>query len=274
MRILIAEDDPALRSTLAETLARDGLFVEDVSDGAEALQRLLDESRPPIDVLVSDVRMPRLNGVELLSALRRVGRRLPVVLMTGFGDGTSSASLDPLYPLEVLDKPFDVDVLRSILESVSLEETLRSEVDRSRRFVLVAEDDRELREGMAETLREAGYRVRTAADGRELLSLLTSASQGEIARPDVVVTDVRMPRYSGLDILRAMRLADWRQPVIVVTGFGDPRTHASAAELGATVVLDKPFDADDLVGMVDIVLSERRPSAQRVETRRPSRGCD
>lgn len=255
MRILIAEDDEALRTTLAETLTRDGIVVEDVADGAMALERLLDTSRPPVDVLVSDIRMPRLDGVELLSALRRVGRRLPAVLMTGFGDGARRASLDPLYPLEVLDKPFDVDSLRSILGSVCLDETLHSEVDRTKRLVLVAEDDRELREGMAETLRDAGYRVRTAANGHELLAHLTAASRGEVARPDVIVTDVRMPKCSGLDILRAMRLAEWRQPVIVITGFGDPRTHAAAAELGATVVLDKPFDGDDLVGMVDIVLS-------------------
>lgn len=260
MRILIADDDPALRTTLADALTRDGLLVEEAEDGAAALDRLFDERLPEVDVLISDIRMPRRSGVDVLSTLRRQNKRLPVVLMTGFGDGARRTNLDPLYPLEVLEKPFDIGALREVLASVSLEETLQGNdsqrlVNREERFVVVADDDREMRELMCDTLRAAGYVVRSAADGRELLALLTATSRGELPRPDAVITDIRMPRCSGLDVVHAMRLAQWDQPVIVVTGFGDPHTHSSATELGATAVLDKPFDSDTLVGFVDVVIA-------------------
>ena len=260
MRILIAEDDAALRTTLAGALARDGALVEQAADGAAALERLLDERLPEVDVLISDIRMPHRSGVDVLSTLRRENKRMPVVLMTGFGDGARRMNLDPLYPLDVLEKPFDIGVLREILASVSLEPTLQgTEAQRlvrwEGRFVVVADDDREMRDLMCETLRVAGYVVRSAADGRELLSLLTATSRGELPRPDAVIADIRMPRCSGLDVVQAMRLAQWDQPIILITGFGDPQTLAVATELGATAVLDKPFDADTLVGFVDVVIA-------------------
>lgn len=122
------------------------------------------------------------------------------------------------------------------------------------RNVFVAEDDPELRKLIVQTLEASGFTVRAAADGRELLARLTAASRGEGELPDVIVMDVRMPRTSGLEVLRALRFAGWGQPVVLVTAFADDSLRERAIGLGASIVLDKPFDADDLVSMVDLLL--------------------
>lgn len=128
----------------------------------------------------------------------------------------------------------------------------------ARRRVLLVEDDPEMRELMALTLRADGYEVREAADGAEALRVLgTSAAEGP-ERIDLVVSDVRMPGCSGLEMLQRLRGAPSEIPVVLVTAFGDRETHARARRLGAAL-LDKPFDMDDLRALVFEALGARSP---------------
>ncbi|MEO8796658.1 MAG: response regulator [Polyangiaceae bacterium] len=113
------------------------------------------------------------------------------------------------------------------------------------RTVLVADDDDDMRGLMAATLKRDGYRVVEAKDGGELLELLRDASDEIGERFDIVVTDVRMPRLSGLGVLQELKRARMHLPVIVVTVFGDDSMHIVARRLGAVGVLRKPFDIDD-----------------------------
>lgn len=131
---------------------------------------------------------------------------------------------------------------------------------KTRPLVFLAEDDKELRCLLTSALRESGYDVITASTGHDMLKLLTAASRSEIPIPDVLVMDVRMPRCSGIDVLGALRLAEWRQPIVMITGFGDPELRARAARYGASVILDKPIDSDDLIDMVDSLLLRADPA--------------
>ena len=79
--------------------------------------------------------------------------------------------------------------------------------------VLVADDDEDLRSLLAETFRADGYRVIEAHDGAELLEHLRAGLAGSGTHPDVVVTDVLMPKLSGLGVLDALRRAQWNVPV-------------------------------------------------------------
>ena len=112
------------------------------------------------------------------------------------------------------------------------------------RHVLLAEDDPEMRELMAWALRRDGYEVQEVGDGNEVLQVL-GLVEGEDGGPDLLVSDVRMPGLSGLEVLERLRRSRDDLPVILVTAFGDLETHAKAQRLGAEV-LDKPFDLDDL----------------------------
>jgi CheY-like chemotaxis protein len=79
-RVMVVEDDRDARETLAMALAQSGYTVDIVEDGRQALGRL---GSWPADVLVSDVNMPRMDGLELIRAMRASGRTQPVVLITG-----------------------------------------------------------------------------------------------------------------------------------------------------------------------------------------------
>ncbi|MCE9672233.1 response regulator [Myxococcus stipitatus] len=117
--------------------------------------------------------------------------------------------------------------------------------------VLLAEDQPEMRALMRGALRRRGYDVVEATDGPGLVQAIIDgllASQTQV--PDLIVTDVRMPGYSGLEVVARLRREGWTTPVILITAFGDAQLHQEAELLGAARVLDKPFAMEDLCDAV------------------------
>lgn len=105
-RIVVAEDDPQMLLVIVETLRADGHAVDYVRDGERLLMKLARHTDPqPVDLIVSDIRMPRCTGLELVVALRARGLAIPVVLMTAFGDDETRSRAERLGVL-LLDKPF------------------------------------------------------------------------------------------------------------------------------------------------------------------------
>lgn len=111
--------------------------------------------------------------------------------------------------------------------------------------ILVCDDDDGLRELMKVTLAPE-YRVVEAADGQQALAALASD------RPDVVLLDVMLPGYSGLQVLQAMRSDDHLRdvPVIVVSAWQAPDDQEAARDAGADAFLGKPFELEELTGCV------------------------
>ncbi len=113
--------------------------------------------------------------------------------------------------------------------------------------ILLAEDDVEMRRLLAASLRRDRHEIVEVENGLQLLEHISRAlRQDDASMPDVIVSDVRMPGQTGLEVLAILRRADAHVPVILITAFGDPELHAEARALGAVAVFDKPFDIDDL----------------------------
>jgi DNA-binding response OmpR family regulator len=128
----------------------------------------------------------------------------------------------------------------------------------ARGLVLLAEDDEELRSLLATVLRKDGHEVVEATTGTHLLRYIEGLTrEGNASRlPDVLVSDVKMPGLTGLEVAAALRIANWGVPIVLITAFGDEEAHQRASELGA-VMLDKPFDLDTLRGAVREALTTR-----------------
>lgn len=110
--------------------------------------------------------------------------------------------------------------------------------------VLIVEDESELRKVIQETNEDAGFRTLGAKDGLEALDLLKTNAV------DVVVSDLRMPKLGGIELLRAMREANYLQPFIVLTGHGGKLERTQALRFGAYDFLEKPIDLARLVEVV------------------------
>jgi len=117
--------------------------------------------------------------------------------------------------------------------------------------ILLAEDDNEMRELLLWWLRRDGYEVTVCRDGNDLLTYLEwSVLSEELAQFDLVLSDVRMPRGSALDVLEELYGCDGLPPTILITAFGDPAIHAEARQLGAAEVIDKPLNREALMAKI------------------------
>jgi len=128
--------------------------------------------------------------------------------------------------------------------------------------ILLAEDDDEMRILLTWSLRWEGYEVVECRNGTDLLDALSGATaEDEADGVALVISDIRMPGISGLDVLRSLRLSESFPPVVLITAFGDEETHAEADRLGAIALFDKPFDIEDLVAKVHEILNDRKQTA-------------
>jgi len=124
--------------------------------------------------------------------------------------------------------------------------------------ILVIDDDTAVRDSTERILRGAGHSVQTASSGEEGLAL---ASRGAF---DVILSDMKMPGMSGLDVLRQLRERRVDSVFIIMTGFGTVDTAVESMKLGAVDFVQKPFFRDELLMRVRAA-SERRQLARQVD---------
>lgn len=117
-RLLLAEDDDALRGLLAEALRRDGYQVTEVKHGIQLLEALepvlfegQQEGRP--DLIIADYHMPGCTGMSILAGVHCSGLDIPFIVITAFGDEATHLKAKDLGAVAVFDKPFDLDDLRT-----------------------------------------------------------------------------------------------------------------------------------------------------------------
>jgi DNA-binding response OmpR family regulator len=125
--------------------------------------------------------------------------------------------------------------------------------------VLLVEDEPALARGLTDNFRDEGYHTRVVTRGDEALAVVREE------RPDVVVLDIMLPGRSGLDVLRELRAAGDRVPVLVLTAKGDVVDRIVGLELGADDYLPKPFAVRELLARVRALLRRAAPEPQLEE---------
>ncbi len=121
--------------------------------------------------------------------------------------------------------------------------------------ILIAEDDRTLCDGMATVLKKEGYRVIMARDGAAGSSLLQSE------KPDLLITDLKLPEKTGMQLLQEAIHIDPELPVILISAFGTIDLAVSALKSGARDFIPKPFSVDELKNKVSLALKDIESAA-------------
>jgi DNA-binding response OmpR family regulator len=114
MRILVVDDEPMVRFLLTRFLEEEGHLVDEAADGIDALEHL---NQRPYDLLITDVHMPRMSGIDLVRAVRRQGNRVPVLVMDSYPDLFMESEVGA-EAFAMLAKPFDLSEVRCVLQQL------------------------------------------------------------------------------------------------------------------------------------------------------------
>jgi CheY-like chemotaxis protein len=118
--------------------------------------------------------------------------------------------------------------------------------------LVIADDDQDLRELLAEFLSQEGYEVATAANGREAIERVAAR------RPDLVISDIRMPVCDGLELARELAQREPSVPVLLISGYaGTDNLRALLTDPSRVRFLPKPINAEVLMSTIEKFLSER-----------------
>ncbi len=256
--ILVAEDDEVVRETVVATLEDLGYRVLQAGDAAAALEIV--HSGVPIDLLFTDVMMPGgMKGAELAHLARQQMPGLAVLFTSGYAqdsivhDGRLDAGV------QLLSKPYAREALARKLREVLAQRVEQKPAapltamapSTAPARILICEDDSLVRSVLADLLRGHGYTVLEAADAHTALRLHAEHPV------ELLVTDIRLPDLSGVELGQRLRKIHPRLPVIFASG--DPAAAGMEPD-GNTRVLGKPYGVAQVLGAVTALLDARTPA--------------
>jgi DNA-binding NtrC family response regulator len=117
--------------------------------------------------------------------------------------------------------------------------------------ILVVDDDEGVRENLAELFEHVGYAVVTAGSAPDAIQKLSASNV------DLLLTDYRMPGPNGVELIESARRVKPRLKAILMTSFGDSYTEIESVRRGAVGYVNKPFEADEITGLVSRILALR-----------------
>lgn len=242
-RILVVDDNGDVANLIATYLSRRGYEVVKALNATEAWELAL-ELEPRVITL--DVMVDQGAGFGLLERLKGDPRTcdIPVVVLSIICDeGRSERSGCTDY----LEKPIDKNRLISVIDG--LVGSIASPV------VLVTDDDRSIVELLTHTLKQRGYAVMAAYDGKEAMAAVART------RPDAILLDIRMPVMDGYEVLEALKTnpATADIPVVIMSAYQLDSNRASVLSLAAQLI-GKPFDVEDFVTHIEEVITESEPA--------------
>ena len=234
--ILLVEDEAALRNVCRVYLESKGYTVLEAGNAKEAM-RICQSYDRPIHVLITDIVMPGLGGLELAKFALELRPTLSVVLVSGYTD--RALDHEAISFGKFLQKPFSFDALARIVRSL---------LDKNREILLI-EDSKFMRVAVQRALTGAGYTVRTANHGE--VGLRTARE----TQPDLIVLDLVLPTISGLDVLKALKRDAITKsiPVIVFAALSESTKEEVLSE-GAAACVEKSDRLDnDSVALIHTV---------------------
>lgn len=289
--VLLVEDDQRVRELTMAMLAPCGYRVLAAKEGSQAME--LARSNPEVDLLLTDVVMPSMSGVELWEKLGALYPHMRVLFMSGYPEQVLNRYGTCLRDLPFLSKPFSSEELRLKVEEVlampppvplwqkpqrpptSLPgpKTPTAQIeggkDPERPRILIVDDEAAVRRLLARLLEGQGYKCVLAAGAEEARAKLSRESF------HLLLCDMRMPGESGLELVREVTPRYPEMAVVFVSGLDDPEVAQMALKQGAYGYILKPFRTNELLIQVANALRRRELEiARRSHVRELERKVD
>jgi DNA-binding response OmpR family regulator len=248
--ILVVDDERMVCDLLRAVLSRYGHEVIIATSGRAGLE-VFKKHRPRFTLL--DLRMPGMNGIEVLKQIRVLDPGASVIVLTGAGSADLENQARQMGVTDFLSKGLSLEVLVGAVERV-MQQPVKPPAAPSQSAaaqkapshsqeagsILVVDDEPPIRDLLRKFLSARDYQVRVAADGQQALALVDQKS------PDLIVLDVNMPGMNGVEVLKRLRAKNYAGGVIFLTSSQDETLLQEGLELGSVDILGKPVDLERL----------------------------
>lgn len=247
LRILIVDDSAVVRSVLSKELLRSGVEVTQAENGQQALDIALCKE---FDLIITDVEMPVMDGIELCRKLKSNPRtgRTPIVILSSLD---SEDDIKRGYKAGASTYITKTQAKESLIETI--ETALHKSTFQRGRMILVVDDSSTVRKLVEKGLKEVGFKVAKAENGRAALESLRNE------KPDLILSDIDMPEMNG-EVFCEKVHADpvlAAIPFVVMSANNNRPIMRRMLQLGADAYLVKPFNVDQLVITVEKLLSDK-----------------
>lgn len=241
-RILVVDDETNMRATLADILSDEGYRIDTAPDGLSAVQMC---EQQDYDVVLLDVRMPGIDGVETFRRIHRLNDSVRVVMMSAYSmDDLKRAVLDE-GAIAFLSKPLDIENVISLIQDVR--ET----------SVLVVEGDTATADALRDSLKQQSFWVKVTSSPHDALELM------EQIHFDIVLIDAQLPTMNGLELYLAMKKLSPSSVAIMISSKEEKaiRLAREAVRQTAYTMVHKPLDMENLQGLLTRVIQQRISNA-------------
>lgn len=246
-RILLVDDNEEFLDSTKDVIEDEGYEVLTATSGEEAVRRVVSE---PFDLVIMDIKMPRMNGVDAFVEMKKVRPNIKVIMCTAYiVEATIRMALRE-GARAVLNKPFEMESLLSAIESAVK--------DRVQCSVLIADRSESVCSKLQDVVSAQGYLVATACFGPEAV---TKATEQDF---DVVVLDQGLPLLDGVEVYRRIAESRSMAPATIITGSRDELDcgRVQALKTGSRVTeLTRPLDPQLLLAALENVCPGGKPGA-------------
>jgi DNA-binding NtrC family response regulator len=244
LRILIVDDNEEFCQNITDILELEGYEVTSAHDGFQGLELVKENG---FDLILMDVKMPVMNGVETYKRIKEIAPAIPVIMVTAFAveDLLREALAQGAYGS--LKKPIDFEQLL---------EHIKQATDQGA-MILVADDDENLCTNIQEVLSAKGYRVSVAYDGKTAVDL---AVKNDF---DIMLLDIKMPVLNGLETYLAIREFRPNAVAVVITGYRQETSELvqRALQQNAYTCVEKPIDMERMILLLERIKQQKDKGA-------------
>ncbi len=250
--VLVIDDEPNVLWFIATLCQPMGYMTITAGGGMEGL-KIIQEYGDKIDLVLLDLKMPGMGGLEVLKSIRKYRPAMSVIVITGYGDRRQEC--EALGIDAFITKPYELKELYQQIERVVEKRSFdRNKVQipegqQPSAKILIVDDEEEVCELLASSLREdvhgAHFEVLCTRSGDEALRLSTKF------KPDIGIIDIKMPQMWGDELVRRFQTGQGHLPkdFIIYTSVTEPREVEQARRLGFKI-LTKPTQLDTLVDVL------------------------
>ncbi|HFD32205.1 MAG TPA: response regulator [Gammaproteobacteria bacterium] len=251
--ILVVDDEQAMLSLTRNILEPNGYRVLTADDGEQALEIIKHEN---IDLLLTDVIMPKMDGYQLAKLVQEYYPRVNIQIMSGFADGRHHKMMEDKLHRTMINKPFDSQtLLKRIREQL---DTNKPHVVLHNCHVLIMDDDEDIQELYKLHISKLGCKMIKCLNGDEAIKQYQQRLQSE-SPVDIAILDLSIPGgMGGKEVARKIREIDSRAKLIVSSGDSTAAEMTHYQEYGFNAALEKNFKRKVLQQTLESVLSEEQ----------------